>query len=262
MIFLFIVIAILVIWFFVNLINKASFVRLFDQGNTIVSGMRGRGKDMAYCVVVNARKKDYISNVNYSDPRKNYKRFPLDLSVWSLSGNTYTDLVSGEVKPYNYPYPDGLDYYISDAGIYFPSQFAVELAKKYRSETMFQALSRHLGEANVHCNVQAQNRLWDKIREQCDIYIVMDQCKVPKLPFFKKFCRLTAYVYDLAESAEKQIKPPRFGVGKIARDNKLKFEIAHGRIRRIRFWSRIPYMYDSRRFKKILEAGLEWGDAI
>lgn len=259
---LYIILALILLFIVVNVIRKRLFVHLFDLGNVIVSGMRGRGKDMAFCVVVNTRKRDYISNVQYSDPKKRYKCFPLDLNVWKIGGNTYTDLVSGEVKPYSYPYPDGIDYYISDGGIYFPAQFATQLAQKYKSETMFQALSRHLGNASVFINVQQQSRIWDKIREQSDIFIVMKKCYVPKLPFFRKFCCLTAYSYDIAESAEKQIVPPRFGFGKIAKDNKFKFEIAHGKIRKYKFWTRIPYCYDDRRFKKILESGLNWEDTI
>lgn len=251
-----IVFLIIAIWKVINYINFKTFVKIFDLGNVLVSGMRGRGKDMAFCMLVNARKRDYISNVQYSDPKKRYKCFPLDLKVWDIKNN-YTDFVDGTVNPYKYPYPDGLDYYISDGGIYFPAQYNNELDKRYKHETFFFALSRHLGNANVFINTQSQRRIWLKIREQSDLFVRMHSCKV----FFKRV-RLVAYLYDLEDSAEKGIIPPRFGLGKIGRDNKYKFEIAHGKIRKIVFWRKLPYVYDDRRFKKILECGSVWGDEI
>ena len=240
--------------FIISAIKKRAFVKLFDGGNVIVTGLRGRGKDLAFCLVVNARKRDYISNIQYSDPRKKYKRFPLDLKVWELSGNTYTDMITGEVKTYVYPYPDGLDYYISDAGIYFPSQYQAELCKKYKSAPMFQALSRHLGDCNVHCNVQNMPRLWDKIREQIDIYVRMDKCSfIGKT----KWCYVRAYSYSTEESCVKAVVPPHFGIGKVGREARYNFEIVHGKIKKYGFFARLPYNYDSRRFKKLLENNLK-----
>lgn len=240
--------------FILSKIKKRRFVKLFDEGNVIVTGLRGRGKDLAFCMVVNARKKNYISNVQYSKPTKRYKRFPLDLKVWELSGNTYNDFITGEVKPYVYPYPDDVDYYISDAGIYFPSQYQAELCKKYKSAPMFQALSRHLGDCNVHCNVQNMPRLWDKIREQSDIYIRMDKCKFIGR---SKLFYMRAYVYNNQESCINAVVPPFFGIGKTAKQAKFNFEIAHGKIKKLAFFARLPYNYDSRRFKKILENNLK-----
>lgn len=239
-----------VLFFIINAINKHSFVSLFSKGNVQLSGMRGRGKDVAFCVVVNARKKNYISNVQYSDPKRKYKRFDFDCKVWELSGNTYTDLVDGTVKKYVYPYPDGIDYYISDAGIYFPAQFATQLCRRYPSAPIFSALSRHLGECNVHTNTQAINRLWDKFREQSDIYIYMTGCRV--IPH-TKICLLTCYEYERYDTAEAHIIPPRFGIGGKAKEAKYNFEIVHGRIKHRWFFARIPYLFDSRRFKRILE---------
>lgn len=252
---LFIIIAFVYLF---NSLKKRAFVKLFERGSTIVSGQRGRGKDMAYCIVVNARKKNYISNVNYSDPKKKYKCFPLNLDVIKMSGNTYEDLTNNTVKPYKYPYPDDIDWYISDAGCYFPAQYHNELAKKYKGTPLFVALSRHLGDCNVHCNCQAQARLYLHLREQSDIFIVMKRCTV----FFGRWVRLVAYVYDRAESAEKQIEIPKFGLGSNARDRRIAFEIAHGRIRKISFFSKIPYRYDSRRFKKIIACEADWEDEI
>lgn len=247
---LIVILFIFFLFFFINAFRKRSFVRLFSKGNVIVSGMRGRGKDMAFCIVVNSRKRNYISNVQYSKPSKKFQRFEFNPKVWELAKNTHNDFIDGTVKPYTYPYPDNIDYYISDAGIYFPAQYQAELVKKYPSAPIFQALSRHLGDCNVHCNSQKQNRVWDKIREQSDIYIVMRRCVV--IPH-TKFVMLWAYEYDNEESAEMQLKLPFFGLGRTARDRKLLFETSHGHIKKHFFITRIPFKYDSRRFKKIIE---------
>lgn len=240
------VVGLIWLWSFVN---RRRFSSLFNHGNVIVSGMKGRGKDFAFCVVVNARKRNYISNVRYSDPKKKFQCFDLDLKVWDLAGNTYTDLVDGKIHKYVYPYPDGIDYYISDAGIYFPAAYYTALNKKYPSAPMFQALSRHLGDASVHCNCQVQTQLWDKIRLQSDTFIVMKGCT----RIFGKLFFLRSVVYDNAESAEKQVNVPRFGIGKNGRLAKDNFEIAHGHMYKLRFFCKLPYRYDSRRFKRILE---------
>lgn len=238
------------IFYLISFFNKRSFVNLFSKGNVQLCGMKGRGKDVAFCIVVNSRKKNYISNVQYSNPKRKFKRFDFDTKVWELSGNTYTDLVDGTVKKYVYPYPDGIDYYISDAGIYFPAQYANQLCNRYKSAPMFQALSRHLGDCCVHTNTQSINRLWDKIREQGDIFIYMTGCRfIPHT----KICLITCYEYDRYESAESHIIPPRFGIGGKAKEARYNFEIAHGRIKHRWFFARLPYRFDSRRFKRILE---------
>lgn len=251
---IFVVSLLLLLFSVVNSILQFKFVSHFKKGNTIVSGLRGRGKDLAFCFVINKRKRNYISNVQYSNPNKPYKRFDFDTKVWELSGNTYQDMISGDIKSYVYPYPDDIDYYISDAGIYFPSQYHSELDKKYKSAPMFMALSRHLGDCNIHCNVQNQPRLWDKIREQSDIYIVMRGAYfIPKTKIF--LCIYTTY--SLAESASSQIKLPFFGFGPKARDRKLSFVAQHGEIKNGFFVARLKYNYDSRRFKKLLENNLK-----
>lgn len=232
--------------------QKRAFVRLFEKGNCIVSGLRGCGKDMAFSIVVNTRKKNYISNIDYSSPKKKFKRFEFDVKVWELSGNTYKDFADGTLKKFVYPYPDDIDYYISDAGVYFPSQYCTELVRCYGGAPFFQALSRHLGDCNVHCNVQNMPRLWDKIREQSDIYIRMDKCKV-----FKKIVFIRSYVYEMEESCNARLVPPRFGMGKSGKDRRIAWESQHGKVRKISFFTRLPYAYDSRRFKKLLENGLK-----
>ncbi len=111
-----------------------------------------------------------------------------------------------------------------------------------------------MGDCAVHCNTQVQNRLWDKIREQSDTYVVMKHCKCFSRRF--RLFHVSAYRYSLEESAEKQIVPPKFSFGKKGREQKLQFEIAHGKIDKMSFFCRLPYVYDSRRFKRILENNL------
>lgn len=243
------IIVIVVILIISSIVNKMLFCKLFTQGNVIVSGLRGRGKDVAFCIVVNQRKKDYISNVCYSNSKR-YHWIPLDLKPWELGGNVYQDFVNDTVKPYVYPYPDKVDWYVSDAGVYFPAQYATQLCKQYPSSPLFLALSRHVGDCNVHVNVQAQNRVWDKIREQSDIYVRMYKCK--KIPFTKIFF-LTAYQYERADTAEIGLLPlKKAGHGSKALDRKTNFEIAHGKIRRYKFFAKLPYEFDSRRFRTLM----------
>lgn len=235
----------------ISKVNSKKLIKAFKSGNVMVSGLRGRGKDMIFCYVINKRKENYISNVEYSNPNKKYKRFEFSKKVWDLGGNSYKQIMSGNIKPYNYPYPDGIDYYISDAGVYFPAQSHKELDKENSGVPVFMALSRHLGDCNIHANAQRQNRVWDKIREQSDIYIVMTGTKV----IFKKilFMKWTEYAHE--ESAEKQIKKPHFGIGKRAREAKASYEASHGEIKKRWLIGILPYNYDSRRFKKIIENG-------
>ena len=241
----------LVFWFIWNKISQIRVVNLFKRGSVSVGGQRGCGKDMLFEFVVNKRKRNYISNVRYSSPKKSYQWIPVDFKAWDINGNTYEDLRNGKCLPYVYPYPDNIDYYISDGGVIFPSQYDNELDKKFKSAPLFLALSRHLGVCNVHYNSQNIARVWKKMREQSEIFIVCVSCRV----IFGRWCRQVIRYYNNRESAEKAIRVPRFGLGKMAKQARYNFEIAHGYIKTIRFWHKIRYRYDSRRFKSILEKG-------
>ena len=154
-------------------------LKLFEKGNVCVSGLRGTGKDVLFGNVIGRRRKEaYISNLDYGG-----NRFPFELKKLDLAGNTYKNFIAGNVKNYVFPYPLGTDVYISDAGVYFPAQHFVELNRSYDSFVAYQALSRQVSHNNVHFNAQNLNRVWDKIREQSDIYINCQWCKVlPNIP--------------------------------------------------------------------------------
>lgn len=203
--------------------------KYFDKGNVCVTGERGAGKDMFFANTVARRRLGYISNVEYKRKAKlQPEYYPLDFEKLNCGENTYKNFMSGKINYYEYPYPKGVDIYISDVGVYMPSQFCNELNKEYKPIPTFMALSRQLGHCNVHLNVQNLNRAWDKLREQSRTYITCLICKVvpigkkhelviqkirisekyesclnnvPKLhlPWYMKFGkdRLMAYLYEL-----------------------------------------------------------------
>lgn len=217
----------------------------FRDGNVITTGLRGRGKDLLFDWVINQRCVEYCSNVDYSKGNR-YVEFKGE--YLSLGGNVFENFINGDIIPYEYPLPDGIDYYISDAGVYFPAQEVGKLNKKYPSYALFQALSRHLGDCNFHCNVQNLNRLWDKIREQSDCYILMRKTKW----YGKRLHVMSGYVYDNLESCIKRIKPMKRRWGRLGKIEYDKFCAAYGEIRKFKIHSLRKPTYDSRRFKKIL----------
>jgi hypothetical protein len=217
----------------------------FYEGNVIVTGLRGRGKDVLFSLVTNSNKCKYISNVDYT---ADSRYIPFSLDDISVGGNTYLNFIKGDIKPYEYPFPDGLDYYISDSGIYFPSQEFSSLNRWFPSVPVFQALSRHLGDCNFHCNVQNLNRLWDKIREQADSYILCRSCKV----FFHHFVTMTVYYYDRYQSCVDRVKPMKRSWGRLGKIEFDKFTATYGTIKKLKIWGFLRHDYDSRIFKTIL----------
>ncbi len=144
-------------------------------------------------------------------PQKLYQE--LDFSKIDLGGSTYLDLINGTQKYYEFPYIKGSDIYISDAGIYFPSQYCNELNKQFKHLPMYFALSRQVSHNNVHINVQNLNRAWDKIREQSDIYIRCRACKV----LFGKLVIQRITIYDKYQSCLDRVEPCRISVPLLAK---------------------------------------------
>lgn len=226
-------------------------IKLFRSGNVCVSGLRGRGKDLLMSNVVVRRDLPYVCNTCYGG-----KHIDLYMPDFNCGENTYDNFITGDIKPYTYPYDDGVDIYISDAGVYFPAQYCNELNRKYGYFSTFMALSRHLGECNVHFNVQNLNRVWDKIREQSDIYITCNWSKV----LFGKYVIQKVTIYESYESAKNRVPPYRSPKVRLNQDRKMNlalakqnYLIAHGSIiSRIIFYKN-KSTYDTRIFKKMLQ---------
>lgn len=228
-------------------------IRLFEEGNVSVCGLRGKGKDMLMANVVVRRKLPYVSNVYYGG-----ECFPLNLSALDCGKNTYDDFINDTVKYYEFPYGDGVDVYVSDAGVYFPSQYCNELNRKYPYLAMYQALSRHLANANFHYNTQTLNRVYDKIREQSETYIRCIWCKV----FFGKLVFQRVYIYERYQSCvdcvplfdlkRPLVNPTRRLTYDLA---KMNYQIAHGKIvgRWLIYFNKS--CYDTRRFKELMKHG-------
>lgn len=246
---------------FIRYLRFRQVLKLFDSGNCIVFGLRGTGKDLLFSNVVAYRNKPYCSNMNYLDSVKNAPVcYPFDPVYIKLGGNTYRNFTENNILPYSYPLPDGCDYYLSDGGVYFPSQECSDLNRRYPSIAMFQALSRHVGNCNFHVNIQNLNRLWDKIREQSDIYIRCISCKVSKRGIVSQ----KLIVYDRYQSAVDRVEPLKVKtplLGKAVKTDialtKANFKAKYGNITKIKVRYKNKGHYDSRRFKKILEGEYE-----
>lgn len=243
--------------------NLKKVIKLFEQGNVCVTGLRGTGKDMLTANVIHRRNENYVSNVNYG--LKN-ACLPLDMRLLDIH-NKSDNFISGDIVPYEYPYPEKADIYISDASVYFPSQDFAELNKKYPTFVNFQALSRHLGDCNVHVNCQNLNRLWDKIREQSDIYIRCESCKV-----WHGFVFQIVTIYDKYESCVSRVKPfkslrvpllNKAGQRElILNENeryKREFEERNGSVKRLLLIYKNKSSYDTRLFKRLLGGNVSRG---
>lgn len=247
MIILIIIIAVLLFLVIKNWLSKRFVLRCFHDGNVCVTGLRGRGKDVLFNYVVRRRAQRYISNVDYGGRHEEFE----PANQFSVGGNTCNNFIGGDVIPYTYPYPDGIDYYISDAQLYFPSQEFAMLNNRYRSFPVFQSLSRHLGDCNVHINTQNLNRVWDKIREQSDMYISCQRCTF----FFGRIVRLKVIAYDKMQSCIDRVQPFKRRMGKQGRIAYDTLRAQFGNIKPMTLWFIHRGNYDTRRFKKYLENG-------
>lgn len=232
--------------------NLKKIIKLFEKGNVCVTGLRGTGKDMLFSNVAVRRKKKYISNVPYGGDC-----VPFDYSqTLNLGDNTFKEFISGNVKQYVFPYSRGTDIYISDAGVYFPSQECSYLDKTFKGAPLFMALSRHLG-ANVFVNVQNLERCWKKIVEQSEVYIRCEKCVV----LFGKIVLQTVCVYERADSCQMRVPPCPYKVPLFApRESKalyklkqLDYQVAHGEIKRYLLIYINKSKYNTYSFEEVLK---------
>lgn len=186
-------------------------LQMYEDGNVCVCGMRGRGKDMLTANVIARRKKPYISNFDYKVKGAEWQ--PLDFNKLDCGKNDYRNFISGNINYYEFPYIKGSDIYLSDAGIYMPSQFCSELNREYKYLPTFSAISRHFG-SNFNFNVQSINRVWDKFREMGDFFIRCRKCIViPTRKYFGgELVIQLITIYDKYQSCVDRVKPNKLTI--------------------------------------------------
>lgn len=144
----------------------------FRRCNVEVFGKKGTGKDLLFSHVIYLRGEKHYANMPYNGLTE-----VREVGELSLGGNTFSNVIAGNFEKMPPAFDDGVDFYVSDGGIFLPCQYNTELNKAYPSMPMFFALSRQLYDMNIHVNVQAPTRLWDKLREQADSFIKVQKCK-------------------------------------------------------------------------------------
>ena len=229
-----------------HLFTKARIKQAFKQGNVIVTGRKGFGKDILFQSVINWRKEKYLSNLNYGG-----KFQPFNLKDLELTPNTYHNFVKGTIEKCekNQGF-EKTDIYISDAGVYLPSQADYLLHKTYPSLPITYALNRHLYANGIHCNAQRIDRIWKALREQADYFVLMRKRPL-KLPFF-----LVLYTteYDRYDSARQELQPMVNTLfNKYSKAEKSLFTANHGFVKNgLIIVSKRSLKYDSRAFHEIL----------
>lgn len=242
-----VVVSIFAICFAIKLkADKYFILNAFNNNNVIVYGKKGCGKDLVFNYVINKRKRKCKSNIQFNE--KYCTVAPIN--SLELDGINFERLIDDNVIPVKKTLEEKVDYYLSDGGIYLPSQYTSYLDKQYKSLPITYALSRHLAEMNIHINTQALIRPWNKLREQADTYI---RCvKTIKLPFF---LLTKMYAYDKYESANSNLLPFKAGglSSKQKKALKEQFKATNGLIRTCYILQRKRNIkYDTRALHKVI----------
>ena len=226
--------------------DKYFILNAFNNNNVIVYGKKGCGKDLVFNYVINKRKRKCSSNIQFNE--KYCTVAPI--KSLELGDINYERLIDDNVIPGKKTLKEKEDYYLSDGGIYLPSQYTSYLDKRYKSLPITYALSRHLAQFNVHINTQALIRPWNKLREQADTYI---RCvKTYKLPFF---LLTKMYAYDKYESANANLLPFKASglASKQKKALKEQFKATNGLIRTCYILQRKRSIkYDTRALHKVI----------
>lgn len=213
-------------------------VEQFCNKNVFVFGKKRTGKDLLFAHVIHLRNAKHYANIPY-----NHNTEVIELKKINVGGNTFLDIIKGNIVPFMPNFNIGQDIYLSDAGIFFPSQYYRDLDKLFSDMPIFFALSGHLYELNVHCNCQELGRVWDKLREQADCYIRVLGCV-----WYRNFAIVDTITYSDYASAERKILP----IDKYSSEKqKAEFCAKHGDIVYRKFQIYKSYLeYDTHYFRQ------------
>lgn len=206
--------------------GKKALIDCYTHDNVICFGLKGHGKDCIHNKVINARNEPCYANIPYN------KELCIKKSIqdFSVEPNTFENVLNDDIKIVKKINKENTDMYISDGGIFLPSQYSNTLIKKYPSLPIYYALSRHLTNSNIHINTQYLGRVWDKLREHAGYYI-----KACKTTYLFGFLITEFIIYDRYESAMAQLEPYKatgLFTHSESRANKEDFLAKHGNITR------------------------------
>lgn len=229
-------------------------LRIFEDGNVIVAGHKGRGKDLLFQYVISAREKNgarHAANIRYTAQTHIRK-----IKDYKLHNNGYKNFIEGNFNIEDKSLPEREDFYISDVGTALPAQCGKQLEKSFPTFPLYYALVRQLTCSNIHCNVQNYNRVWDKLREQGDYYITCRRAKV----LFGRLALQWVTVYERYQSALNGVQPYKcyrpLGILPPSKEDRARaneYNAKYGSIRNYFFWHILPKVhYDTRYFHKAI----------
>ena len=146
--------------------EDAFIVDIFNNHKTETFGFQGTGKDLLASHVIRLIGRPHYGNIRYDD-----NTMLFDLKDLNAGGNTFIDLINGTLNKFPRKFAEGCHKYISDCGIYLPSQYHKELEELYPGMPVEFALHRQLYDAQIHINSQDIDRPWTKLTEQVDAFI-------------------------------------------------------------------------------------------
>ena len=221
--------------------GKAALLECFENFNTCVFGLRGKGKDIIFNKIINARNEPCYATIPYNEELC----IETTLNKFSVSPNTFESIVDDNITIIKKELKENTDLYISDAGNLLPAQNSPKLVKKYPGFPAFYSLSRHLYNMNIHYNTQDLNRVWNLLREQTGRWV-----KAVKTSSIGPFLITSFIVYDRRASAESEMLPFKTSIfNSEAKALKMDFEAKHGSVKAYRIIQLKSHIYyDSRYF--------------
>lgn len=226
--------------------TKKRIKNAFVSGSVMTSGRKRFGKDVLHQAVINWRKETYFANINYGGDYHH-----IEMKDLLLGDNDYKSFIDGKVTQCDKINKlEGHDIYISDGGVYLPSQMDSYLHKIYPSFPITYALSGHMYNNGIHVNTQRLDRVWKALREQADYFVRMrKRCLI--LPFI---IVLFTTEYDKYESAVQELSPMKSTLfNKYSKAEKELYKAQHGFIKDgLLIVSKRSLHYDTRAFHKVI----------
>jgi len=146
--------------------EDAFLVDIFNNHKTETFGYQGTGKDLLTSHIIRLIGRPHYGNIRYDG-----NTVLFDLIDLNAGGNTYQNLINGTVTKFRRKFSEGWHKYISDCGIYLPSQYHKDLEDLYPGMPVEFALHRQLYDSQIHINSQDIDRPWTKLTEQIDAFI-------------------------------------------------------------------------------------------